>query len=194
MDTSIPPNLDEYSASATTVKFDRPIPLLRGPIPSGSKDDPSSGRYVLAFKTPESWAAAYRSCKSKIIEQCEGGTRIGCAISASHKCKPPWWSAIIGLRKPEDLKERERCEEREMAACLAAAEGKCAGFAKEKLARPFKEARIASTERTMPVEEMRKMVSFVSAPESEFERKIWRKRFQAVYDKLSPAIRRMWEI
>ncbi|MBA0737287.1 hypothetical protein Gogos_010757 [Gossypium gossypioides] len=92
MDPSLPQNLEEYSASSTTIKFERPLPLLRGPIPAGTSDDPSSGPYILAFKYLPSWAAAYKSCESKIIFQCEEGARIGCAISASNKCKPAWWA------------------------------------------------------------------------------------------------------
>ncbi|KAG8477436.1 hypothetical protein CXB51_030896 [Gossypium anomalum] len=96
MNPSLPQNLEEYSASSTTIKFDRPLPLLRGPILAGTSDDPSSGPYILAFKDLPSWAAAYKSCESKIISQCEEGARIGCAITASNKCKPPWWQSLIG--------------------------------------------------------------------------------------------------
>lgn len=164
MDPSTPQNLDEYSPSSTTIKFDYPIPLLRGPVPAGPADDPSSGPYVLAFKNPHSWAAAYKTCESKIIEQCESGARIGCAISASNKCKPPWWRNLIGGRGrklPDDLKEREECEELEMEACLVAAKEKCVGFAKDKCWRPFRDARIAAEERTA----VRKLVCLVSMPE-----------------------------
>ncbi|XVF80851.1 hypothetical protein PTKIN_Ptkin15bG0108600 [Pterospermum kingtungense] len=142
MDPSLPQNLEEYSASSTTINFDRPIPLLRGPIPAGPSDDPSSGPYLLAFKDLPSWAAAYKSCESKIISQCKEGARIGCAISASDKCRPPWWQSLIGW-KSMDLKERERCEDREMEACLVAAKEKCVGFSKDRCTTPFLEARIA---------------------------------------------------
>ncbi|XP_034229764.1 uncharacterized protein LOC117638765 isoform X2 [Prunus dulcis] len=134
--------IDEHSAASTTITFDRPIPLLRGPVRAGPPDDPSSGPYVLAFRDPRTWANAYRACESKIIEQCEAGARIGCAISASDKCKPPWWRALIGPKAP-DLKQREQCEEREMEGCLSAAKDKCVGFAKEKCLKPFRDARIA---------------------------------------------------
>lgn len=156
------PNLEEYSASSTTVKFDQPIPLLRGPIPVGPRDDPSNGPYLLAFRSPKSWAAAYRSCESKIFSQCEQGARIGCAINASNKCKPPWWRILIGGAKPADLKEREECEVREMEACLVVAKEKCVGLAKEKLLKPFGEARIAGR---VSAKEVEKLVCLASLPE-----------------------------
>ena len=43
-----------------------------------------------------------------------------------------------------DYAEREQCEEREMASCLAAAKDSCVQFAKEKCLQPFRDARIAS--------------------------------------------------
>ncbi|KAK9945221.1 hypothetical protein M0R45_010746 [Rubus argutus] len=142
MATSEPNGIDELSAASTTIQFDRPIPLLRGPVRAGSPDDPSSGPYVLAFRDPKAWANAYRACESKIISQCEAGSRIGCAISASGKCKPPWWRFLIGQKAP-DLKQRAECEERETEGCLATAKGKCVGFAKDKCLKPFREARVA---------------------------------------------------
>ncbi|KAM1207334.1 hypothetical protein EV1_007978 [Malus domestica] len=123
-------------------KIRSPGPLLRGPVRAGPPDDPSSGPYVLVFRDPKAWANAYRACESKIVEQCEAGARIACAVSASEKCKPPWWRAMIG-QKVTDLKQREQCEEREMEGCLTAAKEKCGGFAKEKFLKPFREARIA---------------------------------------------------
>ncbi|KAJ4828598.1 hypothetical protein Tsubulata_004953, partial [Turnera subulata] len=165
MDSSTPLNLDDYSASATTIKFDRPVPLLRGPTPAGPLDDednPSS--YVLAFENPRSWAAAYRACESQIIRQCEAGARIGCAIRASDTCKPSWWRGLIGgggAAKLSDLKERERCEEREMEGCLAMAKEKCVGLAREKCAAPFRDARIAVPEKELA----RRLVCSVSVPE-----------------------------
>ncbi|XP_022728251.1 uncharacterized protein LOC111283874 [Durio zibethinus] len=163
MDPSLPQNLEEYSASSTTIKFDRPIPLLRGPIPAGPSDDPSSGPYLLAFKDLPSWAAAYKSTESKIISQCEEGARIGCAISASNKCKPPWWQSLIGW-KSMDLKERERCEDREMEECLVAAKEKCVGFAKERCTMPFLDARIAVGEREVRNKLAGRMVHLASMP------------------------------
>lgn len=42
-----------------------------------------------------------------------------------------------------DLNEREQCEEREMAACLAASKESCIQFAREKCLPAFRDARIA---------------------------------------------------
>ncbi|KAK0581354.1 hypothetical protein LWI29_012789 [Acer saccharum] len=153
-------NMEEYSASSTTIKFDNPIPLLRGPIRAGPHDDPSSGSYLLAFRSPQSWAAAFRSCESRIITQCEEGARIGCAVSASNNCKPPWWRNLIGPNTI-DFKDREDCEVRQMEACLVVAKEKCVGFAKEKLSKPFRDARIAG--RVSP-KEVQKLVCLASLP------------------------------
>ncbi|OQU83852.1 hypothetical protein SORBI_3005G188300 [Sorghum bicolor] len=73
----------------------------------------------------------------------EAGARSGCSISASRKCKPPWWKGLF-VAAPTDYEERERCEEREMAACLEAAKEACIKFAKAKCIGPFRDARIAS--------------------------------------------------
>ena len=73
----------------------------------------------------------------------QAGARSGCSITASRKCKPPWWKGLFGAA-PTDYEERERCEEREMAACLEAAKEACITFAKEKCIAPFRDARIAS--------------------------------------------------
>ncbi|TQD90240.1 hypothetical protein C1H46_024157 [Malus baccata] len=135
-------HIDEHSAAATIIQFDRPVPLLRGPVRASPNDDPSSGLYIMAFRDPKAWANAYRACESKMVEQCEAGARIGCAISGSEKCKPPWWRALIGQKAP-DLKQREQCKEREMEGCLTAAKEKCGGLAKENCLKPFREARIA---------------------------------------------------
>lgn len=122
---------DDFSAAATAVVFDRPIPLLRGPVPSG-------GSYVLAFRSLDSWSAAFKRCETLIKDQCEEGAKIGCAVSASNNCKPPWWRGSGG-----DMREREKCEEREFEGCVAAAKGKCAAFAKDKCSGAFLDARIA---------------------------------------------------
>ena len=61
----------------------------------------------------------------------------------------------------EDLKERERCEDRELEGCLVAAKDKCAGFAKEKCWKPFREARIAVSEEKV----VRNLVTLVSVPQ-----------------------------
>lgn len=138
---------DDYSAAATTVVFDRPIPLLRGPVPAG-------GSYVLAFRSLDSWTAAFKRCETLVKEQCEEGARIGCAVSASKNCKPPWW------RGSGDMREREKCEEREFEGCVAAAMGKCASFAKDKCSGAFLEARIARRSR-----EVERLVWLASMPE-----------------------------
>ncbi|KAK6937578.1 hypothetical protein RJ641_031086 [Dillenia turbinata] len=132
---------EDYSASATLIFFDRPISLLRVPIPASSSE--SSTPFVLAFKDSNSFNSAFRACKSKLTEQCEAGARIGCAISASNKCKPPFWRSLTGGgTTPQDLKEREICEEREMEGCVAVAKEKCVTFANDKCLKPFSEARV----------------------------------------------------
>ncbi|KAK9099627.1 hypothetical protein Syun_026672 [Stephania yunnanensis] len=132
----------DFSATATIIAFDPPLPLLRVPIPASSSDDPSIGPFVLAFKDAQSWKSALQACQSKIIEQCEGGARVGCSISASAKCKPPWWRTYFG-GGATDLSEREQCEEREMEACLASSRESCLKFSKDKCLNPFRDARIA---------------------------------------------------
>ncbi|CAL9071865.1 unnamed protein product [Musa textilis] len=136
-------DMEEFSASATVVPFDSARPLLRGPVPAGPADDPAAGPFVLAFRDSAAWRSAYRATESMIIDQCEAGARVGCSISASNKCKPPWWKFLFGMTAM-DYAEREQCEEREMASCLAAAKDACVQFAKEKCLQPFRDARIAS--------------------------------------------------
>ncbi|XP_057965922.1 uncharacterized protein LOC131156338 [Malania oleifera] len=139
-----PSDLEEdYSPSSTVITFPRPLPLLRVPTPASSRNDRSAGPFVLAFPTSQSFGSAFKACESKIVDQCEGGARIGCAISASSKCKPPWWQAIIGGGGVLDLEEREKCEEREMGICVAASKEKCLLFAKEKCLASFRDARVA---------------------------------------------------
>ncbi|XP_039139410.1 uncharacterized protein LOC120276779 [Dioscorea cayenensis subsp. rotundata] len=133
---------EEFSPSATVVPFDQPVPLLRGPVPAGPEDDPSVGPFVLAFKDAASWRSALEATRSKLIEQCQAGARVGCAITASNKCKPPWWKSLIGYTKA-DFAERERCEEQEMAACVAASKEACVSFSNEKCLPVFRDARIA---------------------------------------------------
>ncbi|KAL6564407.1 hypothetical protein OROMI_015857 [Orobanche minor] len=137
-----PENLEDYSASATLIPFPRPLPLLRGPIKAGPPDDPSSGPYLLAFKNPRAWAAAYKNSEAQIISQCQSGTRIGCSILASSKCRPPWWKTILGISSKQDFSERHKCEEREMEACFVAAKERCGDFAKQRCWPAFKDARI----------------------------------------------------
>lgn len=162
---------DDYSPSSTVIKFDRPIPLLRGPLPASPSDDPSAGPYVLAFRDSQAWASSFIACERKIVQQCEEGARIGCAINASTKCKPPWWNYLLGPKpKPSDLKERELCEEREMAECFAAAKEKCVGFARDKCMVPFRNARIKVREEGVSNKrEAVELIRWASLP----ERSLW---------------------
>ncbi|CAI9288524.1 unnamed protein product [Lactuca saligna] len=135
-------NTDDYSPAETLITFDHPIPLIRRPIPAGTGigiDD----SVVLGFKDPQSWASAYKSCESNIIQQCEAGVRIGCSVSASSKCAPPWWKSLIGGGvSKEELIEREKCEEREMAECFETSRMNCRKFAEDKCLPAFRDARV----------------------------------------------------
>lgn len=156
---------DDYSADSTLIHFESPLPLLRRPIPAGCRDDPTAGPYVLAFKDPDSWANALRSCRSKIAEQCEEGARIGCSLAASRACSPPWWASLTGQKL--NLREREECEVREMERCFADKKEKCAEFARERTLRPFMAARVGVRERGRAVisERLgRKLICWVSVP------------------------------
>ncbi|XP_078429534.1 uncharacterized protein LOC144701674 [Wolffia australiana] len=124
----------ELSASSTLIHFDRPIPLLRIPLHSTPA--------VLAFRDADSWSAALQSTQAKVFEQCQSGARVGCAVSASKKCSPPWWKNLLGLSMA-DFVEREKCEERETAACLEASKPTCHRFAQEKCLPAFRDARIS---------------------------------------------------
>ncbi|KAK9669657.1 hypothetical protein RND81_13G146500 [Saponaria officinalis] len=126
---------DDYSPEKTLITFTKPIPLLRVPIPAGPSDDPELGPYVLGFPNPTSFLTALTTTQSKLLEQCESGSRVGCSISASNKCTPPWWKRV-------DFKEREECEEREYKACLVGTTEKCAKFAEDKCSDPFRSARV----------------------------------------------------
>ncbi|KAJ7972735.1 Bifunctional lysine-specific demethylase and histidyl-hydroxylase [Quillaja saponaria] len=168
MDAAVPDDLDDYSPSSTITNFDRPIQLLRGPILAGSSEDPSACPYVLAFRDAQAWASAYRACESKITAQCEDGARIGCAINATVKCKPPWWQAMMG-GKVLDLKERETCEERETTNCFGVAKEKCNGFAKDKCLRSFRDARIAMNGIRLNSKEATKLICWASTP----QRNLW---------------------
>nr|GLL28625.1 uncharacterized protein LOC109164890 [Ipomoea trifida] len=137
---SPPTDANEYSPANTLVLFERPVPLLRGPIRTDPKDEPSAGQFTLAFKDPVSWASAYRACENQIIQQCEAGARIGCSVAASQRCQPPWWKFLFGK---QDFTERQKCEEREMEDCLSEAKERCSNYAKEKCSRAFLDARIA---------------------------------------------------
>ncbi|CAL5193687.1 unnamed protein product [Lathyrus oleraceus] len=161
---------DEYSPSSTVFKFDRPIPLLRGPLPASPSDDPSAGPYVLAFRDSQAWASAFIACERKIVQQCEEGARIGCAINASRKCKPPWWKALSGP-KLSDLKEREICEVREMEECLVVAKEKCVGLAREKCLVPFRDARIKVGKGVLSSKEAVKLIGWASMPTNKMSSK-----------------------
>ncbi|CAL4983209.1 unnamed protein product [Urochloa decumbens] len=130
---------EDYSAAATVVRFDPPLPLLRAPVPSPAPAEPPA----LAFRDAASWRAAWDAAEASLVSQCETGARSGCSITASRKCRPPWWKGLFGAA-PTDYRERERCEEQEMAACLEAAKEACIKFAKGKCMTPFRDARIAS--------------------------------------------------
>ncbi|CAL4991417.1 unnamed protein product [Urochloa decumbens] len=132
---------EDYSAAATVVRFDPPLPLLRAPVPSspGAAAEPP----VLAFRDAASWRTAWDAAEASLVSQCEAGARSGCSITASRKCRPPWWKGLFGAA-PTDYQGREKCEEQEMAACLEAAKDACIKFAKGKCIAPFRDARIAS--------------------------------------------------
>ncbi|KAF5937542.1 hypothetical protein HYC85_025048 [Camellia sinensis] len=166
-----PPNIDDYSPSSTIITFDCPVPLLRGPLPAGSADDPSAGPFVLAFRDAQSWTSAYKACESKLTEQCEAGARIGCAISASSKCKPPWWKSLFSRGKT-DFADREKCEEREMAVCLEASKASCSKFATDKCLPVFRDARIALKDRKVNWKEASKLIFWASLPFSASERSV----------------------
>uniref|UniRef100_A0A803LFK8 Uncharacterized protein n=1 Tax=Chenopodium quinoa TaxID=63459 RepID=A0A803LFK8_CHEQI len=153
------PNEEDYSASATLIHFDRPLPLLRRPIPDGPTDDPELGPFVLAFPNPQSFYSSLKFCESKLLELCEAGVRIGCSITASNNCKSPWWKTLFGKI---DFKERNECEEREMAACLQGSKEKCGELSKEKCLGPFGSARIACRERKLRKKEVGELISWVS--------------------------------
>ncbi|KAL7198502.1 hypothetical protein ACSBR2_020902 [Camellia fascicularis] len=166
-----PPNVDDYSPSSTIITFDCPVPLLRGPLPAGSADDPSAGPFVLAFRDAQSWTSAYKACESKLTEQCMAGARIGCAISASSKCKPPWWKSLFSRGKT-DFADREKCEEREMAVCLEASKASCSKFATDKCLPVFRDARIALKDRKVNWKEASKLIFWASLPFSASERSV----------------------
>ncbi|KAK1399100.1 putative tRNA sulfurtransferase [Heracleum sosnowskyi] len=162
----MPTNMEDYSASSTLIPFSTPLPLLRQPIPVSQPDDPSLGPFTLAFKTPQSFTQSFTSCQSQITHQCESGSRAGCSISASNKCKPIWWKPLIGLSNL-DFKEREVCEEREMERCFLEAKGKCVSFGREKCVGVFREARVAVDWRNGDKRSVGKLVWLASLMESE---------------------------
>lgn len=138
-------NSVDLSPTATTIAFDPVIPLLRVPVQAGEIDDPSKGPYVLAFKDEDSWRCAWRACESRLLEQCEAGARMGCAVGASNKCKPPWWKYVFNIGKitNNQISEREACEEHEMKTCVLASRDACIKYAKDTCRPTFENARIA---------------------------------------------------
>lgn len=130
---------EDYSPATTVVTFDQPLPLLRAPVASSAPGDPP----VLAFRDAASWRAAWEAAEASLFSQCEAGARSGCSITATRKCKAPWWKGLFG-GATTDYQEREQCEEREMASCLESAKEACIKFSKEKCNAPFRDARIAS--------------------------------------------------
>ncbi|CAA6658709.1 unnamed protein product [Spirodela intermedia] len=123
---------EDLSASSTLVHFDRPLPLLRVPLLAGASDDPSAGPFVLAFRDADSWRAAFRSTEARVVEQCEAGARVGCSLSASKKCSPPWWKTLLASAALTLLRGR------------SAKSGPCSRFAREKCLPAFRDARISS--------------------------------------------------
>ncbi|KAM0050693.1 hypothetical protein Hdeb2414_s0007g00226801 [Helianthus debilis subsp. tardiflorus] len=129
---------DDYSPAETLITFNNPIPLLRHPTPSTTDDS-----LILCFPNPKSFATAYNQCESNIINQCTSGARIGCSVSASKKCAPPWWKTLAGGGvSKQALEEREKCEEREMAECLEGSRVRCVKFAEDKCWPAFRDARV----------------------------------------------------
>jgi len=168
-------HLEEYSASKTLILFDQPVPLLRGPIKAGPQEE-TAGRFILAFKDPISWASAYKACESQVTQQCEFGDRISCSITASEKCKTPWWKSFTGSASNQDFAERARCEECEMEACLEAAKGKCHELAKKKCFLAFRDARIAVKGLSPKVnqKELSRIISWVNLGENCQIADLWR--------------------
>ncbi|KAL5052572.1 hypothetical protein RYX36_033254 [Vicia faba] len=103
------------------------------------------------------------ACERKIVQQCEKGARIGCAIHASSKCKAPWWKALSGP-KLSDLKEREICEVREVEECFRVAKEKCFGLAREKCLVPFRDARVKVGKGGLSLKEGVKLIGWASMP------------------------------
>ncbi|KAK1428339.1 hypothetical protein QVD17_17172 [Tagetes erecta] len=134
-------NPDDYSPAETLITFDRPIPLLRQPTPAGEDNS-----LILTFKNPHSFASAYKSCESNIIHQCETGARIACSVTASRNCAPPWWKTLTGGNvSKQDLIDREKCEEREMAECVERSRISCRKLAEDKCWPAFRDARVVVT-------------------------------------------------
>ena len=56
---------EDYSAAATVVRFDPPLPLLRAPVPSPGEPP------ALAFRDAASWRAAWDAAEASLVSQCE---------------------------------------------------------------------------------------------------------------------------
>ncbi|KAL3688823.1 hypothetical protein R1sor_015132 [Riccia sorocarpa] len=138
----------DLSPGATTVAFDPVIPLLRVPVQARPEDEPSQGRWVLAFKDETSRRKAWLDSQDKIARQCEAGARMGCSISATNACRIPWWKSVLVFLKAANVEggERERCEENEMRGCMAASEESCSKYARETCEPVFVNSRIADPE------------------------------------------------
>ncbi|XP_031492489.1 uncharacterized protein LOC116259035 [Nymphaea colorata] len=123
------------------IHFDPPLRLLRGPLPSSD----ASSSFVLVFRDEQALRRALLDTEARVRERCNAGARIGCSVSATKSCKPPWWACLARLLGPKlaDFEEREKCEEREMEACLAASTEACLRFAKEKWPPSCQDAQIA---------------------------------------------------
>lgn len=160
------PDPIDYSPSSTLIPFPHPLPLLRVPIPAAQSDDPSAGSFVLAFKDPQSWSAAYKSCESQITLQCEAGVRIGCSITASSNCSPPWYKTLFGGFSKLDFADRDKCEEREMAICVESAIPNCRKIAKEKCLPAFRDARIAMKDGKLNRRYVSNLIAFASIPDN----------------------------
>ncbi|OEL37921.1 hypothetical protein BAE44_0001060 [Dichanthelium oligosanthes] len=57
----------DYTAAATVVRFDPPLPLLRAPLPSPAPGEPP----LLAFRDAASWEAAWDAAEASLVSQCE---------------------------------------------------------------------------------------------------------------------------
>lgn len=147
----------DLSPAVTTVAFDPIIPPLRVPVSARNEDDPSKGKWVLAFKDDTSWRQAWLNSEDKIASQCEMGARMGCSISASNACRIPWWKNVLVFLKAARIEEgeRERCEENEMAACVAASKESCSTYARETCEPVFANMRIAAPEESIDPRFMR---------------------------------------
>ncbi|GAA0165116.1 hypothetical protein LIER_20599 [Lithospermum erythrorhizon] len=143
----------EYSPSATIISFSKARPLLRVPIETPEHS------FLLAFKNPQSWSTSYDSCISQITQQCEAASRIGCSLSASHKCKPPFWKTALGVSK-QDFAQRAQCEHQEMEACLLAARESCCHFSKNKCFPAFRDAKVV-VDGFVQWREVGKLIGFV---------------------------------